>query len=136
MAFQQDRPQDVVVTFPIIDLKTYCKGKDPDGILDTLKTVTWDLINFPLTASRQIVTGQDSRGFVTIGHVVGFNPEDCTMTVSIFGKYEDLAREFQDVGSETVIYPRTVEGKHSPIIQSINIGDIQDFEYLTRPRRR
>ena len=134
---QQDRPEDIVVSFPIIDLKTYCMGKDPEGILETLSKVTWDLIKFPLTASRQVVTGDDARGFITIGHIVEFNEEDYTMTVSIFGKYADLANEFQDPTAYPVLYPRTITGSHGyPVIQSINLGDIQDFDYLLKPRRR
>lgn len=125
-----DRPQNVIMSIPLIDLKVYKRrNDDPDKTYDTIGEIPWDLIDFPVQTSRQnVLNDPNARGMTVIGYIDSVDSE--YFNVVIFGKYAELVSTFED----PVLVPKTtINNNGRAVINSIQIGPLENFEYLTRP---
>ena len=132
MTYSDNRPQNITINVPVIDLKKYKRQNDnPEEIIDVLGKITWDLINFPVQVPRRCINGDDSKGFVTVGYVDSYDPNSNEFTITIFGRFSDVMERVDN--NDLVVYPRTYSTGMYPIVQGIQLAPESNFEYLTRP---
>lgn len=128
---QYERPQNVIMSVPMIDIKVFKGRNDPDKIYDTMGEIPWELLSYPVQVARQLIFDDaNSRGTVTIGYIDGIDSD--MFTVVVFGKFADKVSTFEDV----VVVPKVhmnQEGK--AVISSMQIGPQESFRYLTKPPR-
>ena len=129
---QNYRKENVVVSVPLVDIKTYNRYfDDPDGVKQTLDEINWDLMAFPVIVYRKHVTGNpEMKGTSTIGAVNSFDKENNNFIISVFGKYEDVVSEFEDI----VVMPRvTLSASGRSIVVGLIVSPLSDFEWMLRP---
>ena len=70
------------------------------------------------------------KGTSTIGAVNSFDKENNNFIISVFGKYEDVVSEFEDV----VVMPRvTLSASGRSVVVGLIVSPLSDFEWMLRP---